>query len=39
MRKTLSFPQMVKAGLILGLFGSGQKFVNDKVGKCRFDTK
>lgn len=23
--------QLVKAGLILGLFGSGQKFVNDRV--------
>lgn len=23
--------QMVKAGLILGLFGSDQKFANDKV--------
>ena len=28
---SLDYFQMVKAGLILGLFGGSQKFVNDKV--------
>ena len=33
---SLDYFQMVKAGLILGLFGGTQKFVNDKVEISRF---